>query len=86
MIPNIDNNLTNKILPNQGQTQQTAPKTGSTGISAQLEVRYDLSAQALEPSDDAAVVARAKALLASGQLDTIANITEAAREIIDLGF
>lgn len=88
MIPNIDNNHRGQVLPNTaGTSHQALQRSAQSDQAASLEVRYDaVIAQALDLAHSQAdAIARAKALIASGQLDTPANIRQAAQEIIDLG-
>lgn len=87
MITNIDNSHRGQVPPNAGTGHQVLQRSAQSDQAASLEVRYDaLIAQALDlaqPQADA--IERARVLIASGQLDTPANIRQAAQEIIDLG-
>ncbi|MDH7599390.1 MAG: hypothetical protein QHH07_07115 [Sedimentisphaerales bacterium] len=86
MIHNIDANLVNKIPPEARDVPRQAVGQAAGQQAVRLDVRYDWVTEALTLAEDPDAVARARGLLASGQLDTIENIRQAAREIIDLGF
>jgi len=88
MIDKIDINsipeLPGKPTSKQAETNE---KTSSTA-DATLEVNYEpLIQKALEsPESDATQVAKAKELIATGELESTDNVQAAAKEIIDLGF
>lgn len=101
MINNVDNqiaegaiNARNGVLgPAQTANQSDSPKVSTQNgpdntQDASLQVSFDsLIEQAKQaPAEDGSAVARAKALIASGQLDTPENIQQAAQNILKYGF
>lgn len=101
MINKIDNNQisegalnTRKGVLGAAQTvnQSTSPQISTQNgpnntQDASLQVSFDsLIEQAKQaPAEDGSAVARAKALIASGQLDTPENIQKAAQNILKFG-
>jgi hypothetical protein len=88
MIQNINANTIQDILPKPTQRngQGACPSTSAEG-DATLQIQYaPLVAEAIRASEsDVEAVQRAKELLASGQLDTVENIRQAAQDLLDYG-
>ncbi len=84
----IDNIQIQNILQSQSNTQPT-PKKADNNNDVDASLQADFAAlidQAAKASDtDANAVKQAEQLLASGQLDSPENITQAAKNIIDFG-
>ena len=73
---------------NQSSSPQISTQNGPDNTQdASLQVSFDnLIEQAKQaPTEDGSAVARAKALIASGQLDTPENIQKAAQNILKYG-
>ncbi len=88
MIQNVNCNSVQDIMPKPAQRSNQGPTTSTQApVDATLQTEYaPLVAEALRSSEtDAEAVQRAQALLASGQLDSIEAIREAAQNIVDLG-
>jgi len=87
MIDKIDTNPIPELPVKPTAKQAVLNETTSSTADATLEVNYEsLIQKAMEsPESGTAQVAKAKELIASGELDNIDNIREAAKDIIDLG-
>lgn len=75
-------------IVNHNVSPQASAQNGPDNTQdASLQVSFDsLIEQAKQiPTDDGSAVARAKALIASGQLDTPENIQKAAQNILKYG-
>ncbi len=73
---------------NQNASSQVSTQNSATNTQdASLKVSFSsLIGQAKQPpTDDGSAVARSKALIASGQLDTPENIQKAAQHILKYG-
>ena len=88
MIQNINANAIQEIQAKPTQRDgQGACRSSSAEVDATLQVQYaPLVAEAIRISEsDVEAVQRAKELLASGQLDTVENIRQAAQDLLDYG-
>ena len=88
MIQKIDAHTIQEILAKPAQrNDQEADPGSSQEVDATLQIQYaPLVAEAMKASDsDLEAVQRAKELLATGQLDTVENIRQAAQELADYG-
>ena len=88
MIHNVSANSVQEIMPTPVQSGgQGSRSSACAGVDATLQIRYaPLVAEALQTADsDAEAVRRATELLASGELESIENIREAAQDLLDLG-
>ncbi len=89
MINKVDTSQIHDLLPQQTTKKNKDAQAASTvGPDAAIQVVYsDLISEAISsPLADDKAVENAKALLASGQLDSQENIQKAAENIIDFGF
>jgi len=88
MIQNINANTIQEILSKPAQRNDQGACPGSSAeVDATLQIQYaPLVAEAIQTSEtDLEAVQRAKDLLASGQLDTIGNLRQAAQDLLDHG-
>jgi anti-sigma28 factor (negative regulator of flagellin synthesis) len=87
MIDKIDINSIPELPGKPATKQPESNDTTSSTADASLEVNYEsLIQKAMEsPESDATQVEKAKELIASGELESIDNIREAAKDIIEFG-
>ena len=88
MIDKINTNQIRDILDKTAPQQPDSPKTPADNqVDASLQVDYAALIESAKqaPENDAQALQQARELLASGQLDTIQNISAAAENIINYG-
>lgn len=88
MINKVNNNQIANLLSGVA-ARQTSPDAAAKGTKADasLQVRYDAVIEQAKqtPVEDADAVARARQLIADGQLETPENIRKAAQNILEFG-
>jgi hypothetical protein len=87
MIDKIDSNPIPELPGKPTAKKLELNETTNNTPDATLEVNYEaLIQKAMEsPESDAAQVEKVKELIASGELESIDKVWEAAKDIIDLG-
>ena len=88
MMDKRENSQISNILRDSSATQSSSfSAPAKAGIDASLQVSYDsLIEQASQaPQEDAGAIERARQLMASGQIDSLENIQQAAEAMIKFG-
>lgn len=88
MIDKIGNNqipdIVGKTLPNRIDPNKTSTDKNAD-VALQIDYASLLNKAAQMPQDDTKAIQKAKELLASGQLESLENIREAAKNILKFG-
>ena len=93
MINNVNNNkiqdIASSFYNRAGGGKKTPSKNSGSDVSVEMEldtmIKTAIEADTANKLDNAAKLTQMKELLASGQLDNIDNIRQAAKNIIDTG-